>query len=236
MFKNKHITALIPARGGSKGLKRKNIRDFLGKPLIAWTIEQALSCKYIDKVVVSTEDDEIARIAIEYGATVPFLRPLDIATDSAKAIDVILHAIKWFKSNNNWNCDMLALLQPTSPLRTSQHLEESIELLFNKNAQAIVSVCETDHHPFWSNILPENGFMKDFLRPDIVDKNRQDLPKYYRLNGSIYLAYCDYIINNLGFFGENTYSYIMKVNESVDIDNEIDFKVAEILSNQQIIK
>jgi len=230
MYKGKNILGLIPARGGSKGLPRKNIKPLLGKPLIAWTIEQALASEYLDKVIVSTDEKEIADISKKYGAEVPFMRPKELAKDNAKGIDVVLHVIDWFMKNDKLKqFDLLMLLQPTSPLRTTEDIDKTIEYLFSKEAKAIVSVCEVDHHPLWSNTLPEDGCMKNFIRQEIVNKNRQELAVFYRLNGAIYLAYCDYIKEQKSFFGEKTFAYIMPKERSIDIDNEIDFKLAEIL-------
>lgn len=230
MYKGKNILGLIPARGGSKGLPRKNIKPLLGKPLIAWTIEQALASRYLDRLVVSTDDKEIAEISKKYGADVPFMRPKELAKDNAKGIDVVLHAIYWLKENDNRRqYDLIILLQPTSPLKTTEDIDKAIELLFLKEAKAIVSVCEVDHHPLWANTLPEDGCMKDFIKQEIMNKNRQELPVFYRLNGAIYLAYCNYIKKQKSFFGEKTFAYIMPKSRSVDIDDEIDFKLAEIL-------
>jgi len=235
MYKSKNILGLIPARGGSKGLPRKNIKLLLGKPLITWTIEQALASKYLDRVVVSTDDKEIAEISKKYGAEVPFLRPRELATDEAKGIDVILHAINWLKENDKQKqYELIILLQPTSPLRTREDIDKAIEFLFLKEAEAIVSVCEVDHHPLWANTLPEDGCMKDFIRQEIMNKNRQELPVFYRLNGAIYIAYCDYLQKQKSFFGKKTFVYIMPKSRSMDIDDEVDFKLAQILVKNNI--
>jgi N-acylneuraminate cytidylyltransferase/CMP-N,N'-diacetyllegionaminic acid synthase len=236
VYKGKNILGLIPARGGSKGLPRKNIKPLLGKPLIAWTIEQALASKYLDRIVVSTEDKEIAEVSKKYGAEIPFIRPKELAVDKARGIDVVLHAIDWLReSNKRKQYDLIMLLQPTSPLRKCEDIDKSIELLFLKEAKAIVSICEVDHHPLWSNTLPEDGCMKDFIRKEIMNKNRQELPVFYRLNGAIYLAYCMYIEEQKSFVGKDTFAYIMPKNRSIDIDDEIDFKLAEILMKNNII-
>ena len=235
MYKGKTILGLIPARGGSKGLPRKNIKQLLGKLLIAWTIEQALESKYLDRVIVSTEDKEIAEVSKKYGAEVPFIRPKELAMDNAKGIDVVLHAIDWLKKNDKQKqYDLLMLLQPTSPLRATEDIDKTIELLFLKEAKAIVSVCEVDHHPLWTNTLPEDGCMKDFIRKEIMNKNRQELPFYYRLNGAIYLAYCKYITEQKSFIGEKTFAYKMVRGRSIDIDDEIDFELAEILIKNNV--
>ena len=230
MYNGKNILALIPARGCSKGLPRKNIRPLLGKPLIAWTIKQALASKYLDRVVVSTDDKEIAEISKKYGAEVPFIRPKELAEDNAKGIDVVLHAIDWLKKGDRRKqYDLMMLLQPTSPLRATEDIDKAIELLFLKKAKVIVSVCEVDHHPFWANTLPKDGCMKNFIRQEIMNKNRQELPIFHRLNGAIYLAYCDYLRQCRNFIGKETFAYIMSREMSIDIDNEMDLKLAEIL-------
>jgi len=235
LYKGKTILGLIPARGGSKGLPRKNIKPVSGKPLIAWTIEQALASKFLDRVVVSTDDKEIAEVSKKYGAEVPFMRPKELATDKSKGIDVVLHTIDWLKENDNRKqCDLLMLLQPTSPLRKSEDIDKAIELLFLKEAKAIVSVCEVGHHPLWANTLPEDGCMKDFIRQEIINKNRQELPVFYRLNGAIYLAYCNYVKQCRSFIGKDTFAYIMPRERSIDIDGKIDFKLAEILIKNDI--
>jgi len=234
MYKGNKILGLIPARGGSKGLPRKNILPLLGKPLIAWTIEQALACSYIDQVIISTDSNEIINISKKYGADVPFVRPDHLATDTARGVDVAIHAIEWSTKNNN-PFNLVMLLQPTSPLRITEDLNYAIEQLFDKNAQAIVSVCETEHHPYWSNVLPADGSMNDFLTPYALGRNRQELPVFYRLNGAIYLAYCDYLRNYGNFLGENTYAYIMPQYRSIDIDTEIDFGLAELMLKKPIV-
>ncbi|MEA2015212.1 MAG: acylneuraminate cytidylyltransferase family protein [Actinomycetota bacterium] len=228
MYKGKTILGLIPARCGSKGLPRKNIKPLLGKPLIVWTIEQALASKYLDRVIVSTDDKEIVEVSKKYGAEVPFMRPKELATDEAKGIDVVLHTIDWIEKNDQLY-DLVMLLQPTSPLRKSEDIDKAIELLILKKAKAIVSVCEVDHHPLWANILPEDGCMKGFIKTEIMNKSRQELPVFYRLNGAIYFAYCNYLKRQKSFFGRDTFAYIMPQERSIDIDDEIDFKLAEFL-------
>ena len=173
MYNNKEVLAIIPARGGSKRLPGKNIKDLNGKPLIAWTIDAALRSKYIDKSVVSTDDEIIAEISQKYGAEVPFIRPKELATDTASSIDVILHAINFYKTKGE-PFEYVILLQPTSPLRTTEDIDHAFEML-NEETKAIVSVCETEHPPLWSNTLPKDLSMKDFLAKEILNKRSQDL-------------------------------------------------------------
>lgn len=206
----------------------KNIKLLGGKPLIAWTIEQAKKSKYLDYIFVSTDCEIIADISKKYNAKVPFLRPKELATDNAKAIDVIMHALDYLEGQG---ClfDLVMYLQPTSPLREPEDIDYAIESLFLSKAQVIVGVCEAEYHPMTMNTLPPDGCMKNFLKPELIDTNRQDLPKYYRINGAIYLAYSNYLKIKRSLFGEETYAYIMPRERSVDIDNEMDFKFAEFI-------
>jgi len=216
--------AVIPARGGSKRLARKNVLDLNGKPLIAWSIEAALDSKYIDKVIVTSDDKEILEIASRLNcATVN--RPDALAQDESTTFDVVEHVIK-----HSDTYDYVVLLQPTSPLRTVQQIDEAIMLLNQKKADAIVSVSKVDHSPLWANTLPEDGSMNGFIKPEVKNLRSQDLPVYYRLNGAIYIIKTDRLLSEKTFLPEtNIYSYVMDANTSIDIDNEVDFKLASIL-------
>ena len=233
MINDKKVLAIIPARGGSKGLPGKNIKELCGRPLLAWSIEVARVCRNIDRVVVSTDDGQIAEVAKKYGIEVPFMRPARLANDTASAIDVIFHAINWLKDHEDYRPEYILLLQPTSPLRTREDIEGAIQMLKDKNAQAVVSVCETDHHPWWSNELPEDDNMKNFIKPKIRNKGRQNLPLFYRLNGAIYLTDTVYLHECNGFLGPDTFAYKMPQSRSVDIDSDIDFKLVALLLEEQ---
>jgi len=218
---NKTFLAIIPARGGSKRLPRKNLLDLCGKPLIAWSIEAALKSKYISKVIVSSDDEEILNIAKEYKADF-IKRPDELASDTATTFDALKHTLE-----NVGKYDYVVLLQPTSPLRSEKHIDEAIELLEEKSADAIISVCEMEHSPLWSNILDENLDMSNFLRDEVLNKRSQDLPKYYRLNGAIYICKTEKLLENKGFFiKENIFAFKMNKENSIDIDEEIDFIIA----------
>lgn len=224
MYNNKSFLAIIPARGGSTRLPRKNALDLCGKPLIAWSIEAALQSTYIDKVVVSSDDDEILNISERFGAKT-IKRPDNLATDTASTFDTIKHTIDHIEVY-----DYIVLLQPTSPLRTHIHVDESIELLFSKKADAIISVCQMDHSPLWSNTLPRDQSMKGFLSDEILGKRSQDLEPYYRLNGAIYISQTDRLLEEKSFFlKENIFAYVMDRKNSVDIDEEMDFIIANAL-------
>ena len=225
MYKNKKFLAIIPARGGSKRLPNKNILDLVGKPLIAYTIEAAKKSKYIDEIIVSSDSDNILNIAKEYNIKT-IKRPDYLASDTAKTIDVLKHVMENIKNKY----DYIVLLQPTSPLRNEKHIDEAIELLDDKNADAIVSVCEIEHSPLWSNTLPSSLSMEDFLREEVKNKRSQDLDKYYRINGAIYICKMDALLKqNTLFLSKNIFAYVMDRKSSVDIDDEIDFKLAEVL-------
>lgn len=223
MLEKKKILAIIPARGGSKRLPRKNILDLAGKPLIAWTIEAALSSQYIDSVVVSSEDQEILAISAAYGAKT-LERPMSLASDTASTFDTLKHAIDHYPEY-----EYIILLQPTSPLRNVNHIDESILLLLEKNADAIISVCEMDHHPFWSNILPENGNMSHFMKDEIRNLRSQDLPKYYRLNGAIYICKTQKLLEEKSFMlKDKIFAFEMDKKSSIDIDEITDLEIAKL--------
>jgi len=226
VYKDKTFLAIIPARGGSKRLPRKNVLDLAGKPLIAWSIEAGLNSKYIDKVVVSSDYAEILAVSKKYSAE-SITRPEELASDTATTFDAIKHTI-----DNVEQYDYIVLLQATSPLRDTKHIDEAIELLESKNADAVVSVCEMDHSPLWSNTLDESLSMQGFLRDEVLNKRSQDLEKYFRLNGAIYICRTGKLLEEKSFFlKENIYAYKMNRESSIDIDEEIDFKIAEVLIN-----
>ena len=233
MINGKKVLAIIPARGGSKGLPGKNIKELCGNPLIAWSIETAKASESIDRIIVSTDDKEVARVSKKYGAGVPFMRPAELATDTASTIDAIFHAINWLVKYENYSPTYILLLQPTSPLRKVEDIEGAIQNLKDKDARAVVSVCETDHHPWWANTLPEDGNMKDFIKADIVMKRRQDLPTFYRINGAIYLAETNYLQERNEFLGPATFACEMPKSRSIDIDSSMDFKLAILLMEKQ---
>ncbi len=228
MYRGKSILGFIPARAGSRGVPGKNIRTLAGKPLIAHTIESALASGVFDYLLVSTDGEDIAGVAREFGAETPFMRPAELATDTAKSMDVILHAMAWCEDQGK-HFDWIMNLQPTSPLRNSGDIVEACSLMVRRRAGAVVSVCEADHHPLWCNTLPDDRCMENFIRPEIAGANRQALPKYYRVNGAIYLAEWKFLRLRNSWYGKDTYAYVMPKDRSVDIDSAIDFALAEIL-------
>ena len=225
MNKDKTFLAIIPARAGSKRLPDKNILNLVNKPLVAWSIEAGLNSHYIDKVIVTSDSDEILNISKQYGADT-IKRPQELASDTATTFDTIRHVIE----SLNVMYKYIVLLQPTSPLRNEKHIDEAIELLKQKNADAVVSVCEMEHSPFWSNTLDRSLSMKGFLKNEIANKRSQDLETFYRINGAIYICRTDKLLEEGSFFLQNKiFAYVMDRKSSVDIDEEIDFKIAEAI-------
>lgn len=220
--------AIIPARGGSKRLPNKNIKKLAGKPLISWTIESALKYGNFDLVIVSTDSQEIANVAISCGASVPFLRPEKFATDTATTDDVVTDVVQWVESNID-KVSRITLLQPTSPLRNADDIRNAMLDFDRKRASAIVSVCELEHPVQYCNYLSADLSMKGFIAPEHM-KRSQEFGTYYRLNGAIYIFDRKYVGSLSDLYSEGTYAYIMDKERSVDIDDEFDFKMAEFLS------
>jgi CMP-N-acetylneuraminic acid synthetase len=225
MFNDKKILAIVPARGGSKRLPRKNIMPLFDKPLIAWSIEAATKSKYIDNVIVSSDSEEILEVARAFGANVPFIRPKELAADDTRSIDVVIHALNFYKEEKY---DFVILLQPTSPLRDEEDIDRAIEYFFSKNATSVIGVCEVEHSPLWSNTLDESMSMDNFLDDKYNNSRSQDLPTYYRINGAFYMSQTGSVLKNETFFTKkDIYAYLMSQEHSVDIDTFFDFITAE---------
>lgn len=226
MIDNKKVLGLVIARGGSKGLPGKNLMKLGGKPLVCHSVEAGLNSKYIDNVIISTDDKAIAEAAKKCGCKVPFMRPAELATDSAKSIDVIKYTLETLIDNGEIY-DYFVLLQPTTPFRNAGHIDECLRMLSDRDADSVVSVTEAEHHPLWMNELPDDMSMSGFIRPEAENKNRQDLPKHYRLNGGVYAVRCSYMLSTMKLYSDRSYAYLMDNESSIDIDNELDFLVAE---------
>lgn len=224
MIVGKKILAVIPARGGSKGIPRKNIIDVAGKPLIAWTIEAAKKSKYIDRLVLSSDDDEIIRIATQWGCDVPFKRPDEFAKDNTPGVDPVLHAILMLPG-----FDYVILLQPTSPLRTIEDIDGCIEHCIAQQANCCVSVTEPDKSPFWMYYLNSQGVLEPVVSSDSeVAVRRQELPVVYALNGAVYVACCEWLLKNKSFLTKETIGYPMSKDNSIDIDSQRDLQLARL--------
>jgi len=224
MNNQRRVLGIVPARGGSKRLPRKNILPLNGVPLISYTIHAGLASQAIDEVVVSSDHDEILNIATSLGAK-PLLRPDSLASDTATTFAVVEHVLGHYGGY-----DAVVLLQPTSPLRRADHIDEAMALFNQKGADAVISVCEMDHSPLWSNRLDSSLSMKGFLREEVLNKRSQDLDPYYRLNGAIYIVNADRLLEEQSFLlKDNSFAYIMDRWDSVDIDEAIDFEIASLL-------
>lgn len=221
---------VITARSGSKGIKDKNIRNLNGKPLIAYTIESALNSIYIDEVMVSTDSENYADISRKFGANVPFLRSEKNSTDTAKSVDVLLEVLDEYKKIGQ-EFDNVVLLQPTSPLRTYKSIDRAFEMMSEKNADSIVSVCECEHNPLLSITLPADLKLFKLIKSDNLLR-RQELSKFYRLNGAIYISKVSVFREIQSFYGRDSYAFIMEQKESIDIDSELDFEYVEFLANK----
>jgi len=215
--------ALIPARGGSKGIPRKNIKLIAGKPLIVWTIEAALRSRMLDAVVVSTEDEEIAAVARGAGAQVPFMRPLELAQDDSPGLAPVMHALDQLPQ-----FDAVLLLQPTSPMRTTADIDACLRLAAERGAPSVVSVCEPDTHPYWTYRVNEQLLLERLIDGAEASR-RQDLPPVAALNGALYYAEAAWLRRNGALIGAATLAYKMTREHSVDLDTPLDWKLAEIL-------
>ena len=228
------ILSIIPARGGSKGLPGKNIKELSGKPLIGWTIEAALNSSKIDRVICSTDDAQIASVAESFHCEVPFIRPNKLAQDDVPLVDVVAHAIDYLEKNGE-SYDAVITLQGTSPFRTSDDIDKAIEFFINRNAKSLMSLCEASTPPFWHYSINKFGYTSPVIDNEYVDERRQKIPKTYIRNGAIFINMIDTFKKWRDFFKPDPIGYIMEPTHSVDIDDIHDFLYAEFLLNQKIV-
>lgn len=232
-MKDFKILGLIPARGGSRGIPRKNIIPVAGKPLIAYTIEEAIKSRYIDRVIVSTDDEEIAEISKKYDAEVPFMRPKELAGDDTPDLPVFIHTLKWLKDNQDYIPNLIVHLRPTSPLRKVEHIDEAIKILkSNKNADSIRGVCIPYQTPFKMWMI-KGRYMKPLLKfkkiKELYNTPRQLLPPVYWQNGHIEVTRYETIMKKHSMTGDKILPYIMDPEYSIDIDSELNIKLTEII-------
>lgn len=223
MINGMRILALIPARGGSKGIKNKNIIDLCGKPLIAYSIEAGRASRYIDDVVVTTDSKNIADVAVKWGASVPFLRPAELASDNARTVDAVIHAIGWLR-DNGFNYDVMVLLQPTQPLRTAHNIDRALEAYVRNGMRPLVSVKETEESPILMRTISDDGILNNILSQNSTIR-RQNMRKYYIVDGSIYINSVSEI-NERTSFNDNVIPYIMPRDGNFDIDEYSDLESA----------
>ncbi len=225
------MLAIIPARGGSKGLPGKNIKSLNGKPLIAYSIEAALQSNAIDRVIVSTDSAEIAEIALKYGAEIPFMRPSYLAEDSSLAVDNYIYTIDRYEKEYEVKVDAFCVLQPTSPLRISDDIDNAVNIFLEKKADSVISYCEEHHTVSWHKHLEDDGRLSDVFTDQKI-KNRQDVKPTYYPNGAIYV-FKSSIIKLGQYYSDKTFAYVMPRERSVDIDVLDDFKLAEFLMDSK---
>lgn len=230
MYKEKTILALIPARGGSKGVPRKHIRELGGKPMIAWTIAAAKGSAYIDRLVLSSEDEEIIAVAKNHGCEVPFVRPAELADDKTPGIDPVIHALETLPEKY----DYLVLLQPTSPFRSTEDIDLAIAKCIETGAKSCVSVSESGKHPAWMYTLDAAAVLTPVLGADSTGARRQDLGAVFTLNGAIYVAKVADLVKERKFiFDHATVAHPMPPERSLDVDTEFDFRICQLLAAQR---
>ena len=223
------VIGLITARGGSKSMPRKNILPLAGKPLIAWTIEAARSSRFLSRVLVSTDDPEIAEVAAGWGAEIPFMRPAELAGDTTPHVLVVEHAIRWLEEAEGSQPEYVLMLQPTSPLRTAEDIDGVITVAREREAIAVVSVSPMDRHPYLSKRILADGTLAEFVTSDIAYLRRQDLPPAYALNGALYLNRCDSLLRDHTFVPPGALAYVMPPERSLDLDTLWDFHLVEMI-------
>lgn len=229
---NIDILGVILARGGSQRLPQKNKKILAGKPLLQWTIEAAIDSGVIDMLVLSSDDQEMLSLSEKLNVHGSF-RPPELAQNDSSSIDVIFHLLDELEQQSVFPKKIM-LLQPTSPLRSSLDISDAVKKMNETGANSVISVCETEHSPLWSNHLPKDGKMDDFLEKNLFNKRSQELGRFYRLNGAIYLASTHALRVHNSFFMDNSQSLIMPIERSIDIDNQYDFDIAEFLINKQM--
>ena len=231
MINGKSIIAIIPARGGSKGLPRKNIKQLCGKPLIAWSIEVGLGSTYVDEVMVTTDSEEIALVARQFGASTPFMRPPELASDTATSFDVVKHAIDFYRVSMGREFDYVLLLEPTSPLRDKVDVNNAlVQLLSNPSATAIVGICKTEsQHPAFLVKKDAQGFLVGYENAEMKVLRRQDIGEVLFFEGSVYISQVDILMAKKTFYHERTIGYEVPKWKSFEIDDMDDFIVVEAL-------
>lgn len=230
MIENMKVLALIPARAGSKGIKRKNMIELCGRPLISYSIQAGLGSRYVDEVVVTTDSEEIADIAKSLGAQAPFLRPKELASDKARTIDAVLHAVEQLELRGK-HYDILVLLQPTQPLRLAEDIDGALERFMEGGMEALASVKKVEEHPVLMRTIDGQGTLKGLL-PLGSTMRRQEMPAYYLVDGSIYINKVAQLRENTSF-NDNPRPYLIPRERSVDIDEPRDLKLAELSLMQE---
>jgi len=230
MYNDKTFLTVLCARGDSKGVPRKNVRTMLGRPMLFYSLNAAMNSQAIDKIILSTDSEGIAEIVRSCGVAVDYMRPPELATDESLVADAMVHVLDWVKDNDK-QYDYVQLLQPTSPLITHDDIDEAIGLMMQLSADMVVSVCPNPS-PYCNTLGP--GFaMTNFIPDNMHDKQRQDLDAMYYLNSYIYIGKWGIFAERKNYYKQNTVAYIMSPEKSVDVDTELDFKIAEFLLKER---
>ena len=227
------MLAIIPARGGSKGVPKKNIRMLGGKPLIHWTIKAAQETKSIDRIILSTDDQEIAELCRETGVEIPFMRPKELASDSSLAIDNYIYTMDKLINEFHYNKDEFIVLLPTTPFRNSNDIENAVEIFYKNNADSVISCNELEHPISWIYSINKSGLMRNIKENELV--NRQNDEIFYKPNGGIYIFKHTLLKSINRYYTDNTYAYVMPRERSIDIDTEDDFQFAEFIYEKKNI-
>ena len=229
------VLGVIPARGGSKGVPKKNVKLLGGKPLIAYSIEAARAAKRLTRVIVSTDDEEIAEVSRRWGADAPFLRPAELATDAAKAVPVIQHALEEMEGRDDQVYDAVMMLQPTTPFRTGADIDRAIEILEKTGADSVISVVDVEgHHPARMKYLEDGRLIDPDFCEAYENQPRQELRPMYLRNGMIYLTRRE-VMRSGSFKGSDCRALIVETHRSVNIDTPLDFELAEFLHKKILV-
>ena len=221
------ILAIIPARGGSKGVPGKNIKMLAGKPLIAYTIEAAKKAKNLSGIIVSTDSEEIAEISRKFGAEIPFMRPEHLAQDNSQAIDTYYYTIEKLKKDYNEIYKDFIVLQPTSPFRLPEDIDNAVKIFFEKKADSVIGLVKASHPPEWNKKLNSEGIIEDYFNLNLGAKNRQEYEQSYTPNGAIFIFNYEFLKRAGNYYSQKTYGYVMPEERSIDIDTPLDFAFAE---------
>jgi len=227
------MLAIIPARGGSKGLPGKNIKPMCGKPLIVHTIEAALAARSIDRIVLSTDDEEIASVCRKFDIEIPFMRPSELAADDSSAVDVYSYTLDRLNRGGAEPYTEFIVLQPTSPLRTKEDIDSAVNIFKGNQADSVISVCEAIHPPVWSKKIDDNGVLREYFPDSAGLKNRQGIPISFMPNGAIFVLKRS-LLNQGTYYSDRTFPYVMPRERSIDIDSLMDFEFAEFLMNKSL--
>ena len=223
------VLGLITARGGSKGVPGKNIKVIADKPMITWTIEAAIKSTSLSRVIVSTDDKDIAQISLQSKAEVPFMRPNILAEDDSPHIDTVIHAVEWMVTNENYNADYIMLLQPTSPMRTARDIDDAISIALEKDLGCVISVCESKSHPNFTWSISEDGSLTNFLSKPKEYLRRQTLKPAYAQNGAIFLIRQDILLKEKTLYASTVFPYIMPQERSLEVDDSWDMYLADLI-------